>query len=70
MKTNWKDILVRAGKTFVQSFIAILMASQIEGVADLLDPSLYDQAAVAGIAAVLSFVQNTLNSVETSPSDE
>ena len=70
MKTNWKDILVRAGKTFVQAFIAILIAAQVDGVADLLDPSLYDQAAVAGVAALLSFIQNTLNAIDTSPKDD
>ena len=62
---NWKDTLVRAAKTFVQSFVAILIAAQVDGVSDLFDPSLYDQAAVAGVAAVLSFIQNTLNQIDT-----
>ena len=67
MKANWKDILVRAAKTFVQSFVAILIAAQVDQVTDLFDPTLYDQAAVAGVAALLSFIQNTLNSIDTSP---
>ncbi len=64
---NWKDIAVRAVKTFVQSFVAILLASQIGSLADLLNPTLLDQAAVAGVAALLSFVQNVLNSIDVSP---
>lgn len=64
---NWKDLFVRAGKTFMQAFVAILIASQVDGVSDLLDPDLYDQAAVAGVAALLSFIQNTLNSIDVSP---
>lgn len=63
---NWKDVGVRAGKTFLQSFLAILIASQIATVGDLLDPTLLDQAAVAGIAALLSFAQNVLNALDDS----
>jgi len=69
MKANWKDILVRAAKTFVQAFVAVLIASQVDQVTDLFQPELYDQAAVAGIAALLSFIQNTLNSIDTTPKE-
>lgn len=58
---NWKDIGVRAGKTFVQAFIAVLIASEIGEVSDLASVELLDQAAVAGLAALLSFIQNVLN---------
>ena len=57
---NWRDIGIRAGKTFLQAFIAVLIASKISTVADFIDPALLDQALVAGLAAFLSFVQNVL----------
>jgi len=62
---NWKDIGVRGAKTFLQSFIAIVLASELSTVADLLDPTLLDQAAVAGIAALLSFAMNILNTIDS-----
>ena len=58
---NWRDIGVRAGKTFLQAFIAVLIASEIKGLSDFVQFELLDQAAVAGLAAFLSFVQNVLN---------
>lgn len=58
---NWKDISVRAGKTFLQAFIAVLIASEIGEISDLANVELLDQAAVAGLAALLSFAQNTLS---------
>ena len=57
---NWRDIGIRAGKTFLQAFIAVLIASKISTVADFIDPALLDQALVAGLAAFLSFAQNAL----------
>lgn len=61
---NWPDIGIRAGKTFIQSFVAVLIASEVSSVTDFFDATLWDQAAVAGIAALLSFAQNTLNSLD------
>jgi hypothetical protein len=57
---NWKDIGLRAGKTFLQAFIAVLIATSVSEVKDFVDPSVLDQAAVAGLAALLSFAQNVL----------
>ena len=57
---DWKDIGIRAAKTFVQAFLAVLIATQITSASDLLSLELLDQAFVAGLAALLSFVQNVL----------
>lgn len=61
---NWKDIGVRAGKTFLQAFLAVLIASKITTVGDFMDPAILDQALVAGLAAFISFAQNTLSSIK------
>lgn len=57
---DWKDIGIRAGKTFLQAFLAIVIATKITSAADFLSPELLDQAFVAGVAAFLSFAQNVL----------
>ena len=57
---DWRDYAIRAGKTFVQAFLAIIISVQITSVADLFSPDLLDQAFVAGLAAVISFAQNAL----------
>ncbi|KKK76971.1 hypothetical protein LCGC14_2858300 [marine sediment metagenome] len=57
---NWKDIGVRAGKTFLQAFLAVVIATQIGSVTDLANVELLDQATVAGLAALFSFAQNVL----------
>lgn len=61
---NFRDIGIRAAKTFVQAFVAVLIGSQIASLSDFINPQLLDQAAVAGVAALLSFVQNVLNALE------
>jgi hypothetical protein len=61
---NWQDILIRAAKTFLQSFIAVLIAAEVSSVADFASITLWDQAAVAGVAALLSFAQNTLTTLD------
>lgn len=60
---DWQDIAVRAGKTFLQAFIAVLIASEIGSVTDLASVELWDSAAVAGLAALLSFAQNVLTAL-------
>ncbi len=57
---NWKDIGIRAGKTFLQAFVAVLIATEFTTLGDFANPTLLDQAAVAGLAAFLSFGQNFL----------
>lgn len=55
-----RDPLVRAARTFIQAFIAVLLASNLTSVGGFADPTVLDQAATAGLIAVLSFVQNLL----------
>ena len=54
---NWKDVAVRAAKTFGQAFVAVVVAAGITSVSDV-DLQLLDAAFVAGLAALLSFVNN------------
>ncbi len=56
---NWKDIAVRAGKTFAQAFVAVVVAAGITSVSDI-DLQLLDAAFVAGLAAALSLVNNVV----------
>ena len=56
---NWTDIAVRAGKTFAQAFVAVLVAANIVQVGDITQ-TLIGSATAAGLAALLSFVQNTV----------
>lgn len=60
----WKQAGIRAVRTFVQTFIGVylagLLASSVTVLQDFGDVTLLNQAAAAGLVAVLSFVQNTL----------
>ena len=66
---DWRDIGIRAGRTFLQAFLAILIASEISTVADFVNPALLDQALVAGLAAFLSFAQSILAGLARTYSD-
>jgi hypothetical protein len=55
---TWQDIAIRAGKTFLQAFIAVLLAANITSLGDLGLP-LLDAAFVAGLSAAVSGLQNT-----------
>jgi p-aminobenzoyl-glutamate transporter AbgT len=55
---NWKDLFARAGKTFLQAFVAIYAASQFGTIEAIADLALLETATVAGFAAVLAFVNN------------
>jgi len=63
---DWADIGVRAGRTFLQAFLAVLIASQISTLQDLISVELLDQAAVAGLAALFSFAQSVLSDYKSS----
>lgn len=59
-----RDALIRAGRTFAQTFIGVFLAglvgTAVTTLGDLADLTLLDSAAAAGIVAVLSFFQNWL----------
>lgn len=54
---NWQDIGIRAAKTFGQAFLAVLIAANVTSLGDFTWP-LLDSAFVAGVAALMSFVNN------------
>ena len=54
---DWKDIGVRAAKTFGQAFLAVVVAAGITSLGDV-NLQLLDAAFVAGLAAAASFVNN------------
>lgn len=60
MNINWKDIGIRAGKTFLQSFLAVMSVGitgvmTVEGLGNLAFAGL-----IAGLSAAFSFLQNFL----------
>lgn len=59
-----KSALIRAGRTFVQTFLGVyvagLLAMSTATLSDFANLSLLDQAAAAGIVSVLALVQNLL----------
>lgn len=57
-----KDALIRAARTFAQAFIATYLAAGLTEFDDVANVSTLELAAVAGLAAVLSFLQNWLES--------
>lgn len=56
------NILIRAGRTFFQTFIGVYLAGLVVAptLADLADVKLLAAAAAAAIVAVVSVVQNVL----------
>jgi Putative lactococcus lactis phage r1t holin len=52
---NWKDISTRAGLTFVQAFLAVVLATGVNNFNSWADVK---PAVVAAVAALLSFVFN------------
>ena len=58
-----KRASIRAARSFVQVFLGVWLAGAVATqttMASLVDVTLLDQAAAAGIVAALSFVQNAL----------
>ncbi len=62
LSTKTKQALVRAFRTFLQAFIGTYLATFTASpdVRGLVDPTLVGVSVVAGVIAVLSFVQNYL----------
>tara|TARA_R100000742_G_C4249072_1_gene67580 strand:+ start:138 stop:359 length:222 start_codon:yes stop_codon:yes gene_type:complete len=56
MPDYWRTALIRAGRTFAQSFIAVLMANQ----AGMFEADVVMAAGIAGASAAVSVVQNAL----------
>jgi len=54
MKTDYKDIAIRAGKTFIQTVLATLAVS-----GNKLDKATITGAIAAGVSAVWNFVNQT-----------
>lgn len=55
MNVNYKDVLVRALKTFVQAFVAVLLVSDQPFSKEVLIAG-----SAAGVSAVWNFVKETL----------
>ena len=61
-KSKWKDIAVRAGKTFLQAFLASITVDTAMFTADSsIWKSVLISAAAAGVSAVMNFVINALD---------
>ena len=56
MPDYWRTALIRAGRTFAQTFVAVLMANQ----AGMFEADVIMAALVAGASAVVSVIQNAL----------
>ena len=56
MPDYWRTSLIRAARTFVQTFVAVLMANQ----AGMFEADTVMAATIAGASAAVSAVQNAL----------
>ena len=62
MPDYWRTALIRAGRTFAQSFIAVLMANQ----AGMFEADVVMAASIAGASAAVSAIQNALEDATVS----
>lgn len=61
MKTTLINALIRAARTFAQTFVGVFLAGYAgNSLAELGDLTLLDTAAAAGIVAVLALIMNLL----------
>jgi hypothetical protein len=60
---NWREIITRAGLTFIQAFLAVLL---VDGIAGIDEPGDVAAPFVAGVAAVLSLVYNMVRQYQAS----
>ena len=56
MPDYWRTALIRAGRTFAQTFVAVLVANQ----AGMFEADVMMAALVAGASALISVVQNAI----------
>ena len=54
---NWKDIASRAALTFIQAFLAVVIATGVDNIDSWSDVK---PAIIAAVAALLSFVFNVV----------
>ena len=63
-----KNAAIRALRTFFQAFVGVILATWAGGsLVTLVDISLLDKAAAAGVIAVLSFLMNLLEGATGEP---
>lgn len=68
MSQSIKNAFIRALRTFAQSFVGIILATWAGGsLVTLVDVTLLDKAAAAGVIAVLALVMNMLESATGDP---
>jgi len=68
MKQTIINALIRAARTFAQTFIGVFLAGYAGGsLAAIADLTLLDTAAAAGIVAVLALVMNLLEGATGEP---
>lgn len=61
IKSNWKDVLTRAGKTFMQAFLGSICLDSVLSIRDTtMLKSVLVSIAVGGISAGISAVWNLL----------
>ena len=56
MPDYWRTALIRAGRTFAQTFVAVLMANQ----AGMFEADVLMAGLIAGASALVAVVQNAL----------
>lgn len=63
-----KNAAIRAVRTFAQAFVGIILATWAGGsLVTLVDVTLLDKAAAAGVIAVLALLMNMLESATNDP---
>lgn len=68
MNLALKNALIRAIRTFAQSFVGVILATWAGGsLTGLADITLLDKAAAAGVIAVLALIMNLLESATNNP---
>ncbi len=68
MSIGLKNAFIRAIRTFAQSFVGIILATWAGGsLVTLVDVTLLDKAAAAGVIAVLALLMNMLESATNEP---
>ena len=59
---NWRQVGIRAGLTFMQAFLAVVIVTGVANISSWVD---LKPAIVAAVAALLSFVYNIVREYST-----